>query len=62
MFLVRHHTVFISFNFFDFLECQVVLMTLILVIIYFQQNFSNKDIDNINFLRRFQNFNGGILI
>ena len=26
-----------------------------------QQNFSDKDIDVINFVRRFQNFIGGIL-
>ena len=33
-------------------------MTLILVIKTLQQSFSNKDIDIINFVRRFQNFIG----
>ena len=42
------------------LECPVMLMTLILVIRFSQQNFSHKDID-IKFVRRFQNFIGGIL-
>ena len=32
MFLVRHPMVFIFLNLFDLLECQVMLMTLILVI------------------------------
>ena len=36
-------------------------ITLILVIKFRQQNFSDKDIDIINFVRRFQNFIGGIL-
>ena len=35
-------------------------MFLILVIKFCQQNFSNKDIINIHFKRRFQNFIGGI--
>ena len=43
-----------------FVECPVMLMTLILVIRFWQQNFSDKDID-INFVRRFQNLIGGIL-
>ena len=53
--------VFIFLNLFDLLECPVMLMTLILVIKFWQQNFSDKDIDIINFVRRFQNFIGGIL-
>ena len=36
-------------------------MTLILVIRFGQQNFSDKDIGIINFVRRSQNFIGGIL-
>ena len=36
-------------------------MPLILVIKFRQQNFSDKYIDIINFVRRFQNFIGGIL-
>ena len=36
-------------------------MTLMLGIKFCQQNFSDKDIDIINFVRRFQNFMGGIL-
>ena len=43
------------------LECLVMLMTLMLVIKFRQQNFSNKDIDIINFVKRFLNFIGGIL-
>ena len=38
-----------------FHECQVMSMTLILVIKFGQQNFSDKDINIINFVRRFQN-------
>ena len=38
-----------------------MLMTFILVIKFCQQNVSDKDIDIINFVRRFQNFIGGIL-
>ena len=45
----------------NLLECPVMLMTLILVISFRQQNFSYKDIDIIKFVRRFQNFIGGIL-
>ena len=37
-----------------------MLMTLILVIRFRQQNFSDKDIDIIKFGRRFQNFIGDI--
>ena len=48
-------------NLFDLLECPVMLMTLILVIRFWQQNFSDKDIDIIKLVRRFQNFIGGIL-
>ena len=36
-------------------------MTLILGVKFRQQNFSDKDIDIINFVRRFQTFIGGIL-
>ena len=53
--------VFIFLNLFDLLEFLVKLMTLILVIRFRQQNFSDKDIDIINFVRRSQNFIGGIL-
>ena len=53
MFLVRHPMVFIFLNLFDFLECPVMLMTLILVIRFRQQNFSHKDIDIIKFVRRY---------
>ena len=38
-----------------------MLMTLILVVSFRQQNFSNNDIDIINFVRRFQSFIGSIL-
>ena len=61
MFLVRHPMVFIFLNLFDLLKCPVMLMTLIIVIKFWQQNFPDKDIDIINFVRRFQNFIGGIL-
>ena len=61
MFLVRHPMVFIFLNLFDLHECPVMLMTLILVIRFCQQTHSDKDIDIINFVRRFQNFIGGIL-
>ena len=45
--------VFIFLNLFDLLECPVMLMTLILVITLSQQNFSNMNIDIINFVRGF---------
>ena len=61
MFLVRHPMVFILLNLVDLLEFLVMLMTLILVIRFWQQNFSDKDIDIINFVRHSQNFIGGIL-
>ena len=61
MFLVRHPMVFKFLNLFDLLEFLVMLMTLILVIRFRQQNFSDKDIDIINFVRRSLNFIGGIL-
>ena len=61
MFLVRHPMVFIFLNFFVLLECPVISITLILVIKFRQQNFSDNDIDIINFVRRFQNFIGSIL-
>ena len=61
MFLVRHPMVFIFFNLFDLLEFLVMLMTLIIVIRFWQQNFSDKDIDIINFVRRSLNFIGGLL-
>ena len=54
MFLVRHPMVFIFLNLFDLLECPVMLMTLILVIRFRQQNFSDKDIDIIKFVRVFK--------
>ena len=59
--LAGHPKVLIFFNLFDLLECPVMLMTLILVIRFRQQSFSDKDIDIINIVRRFQNFIGGIL-
>ena len=61
LFLVQHPMVFIFLPLFDLLEFLVMLMTLTLVIRFRQQNFSDKDIDIINFVRRFQNFIGGIL-
>ena len=42
------------------LECPVMLMTLILVIKFLQQNFLKKDINLIIFRRLFLNFIGGI--
>ena len=60
-FLVRHPMVFIFLNLFDLLEFLVMLMTLILVIRFRQQNFSDKDIDIINFVRCSLNFIGGSL-
>ena len=42
--------VFIFLNLIDLLECPVMLLTLILVIRFRQQNFSDKDIDIINFI------------
>ena len=53
--------VYIFLNLFVVLECGVMSMTLILGIKFYQQNFSDKNIDTINFVRRFQNFIGGIL-
>ena len=38
-----------------------MLMTLVLGIKFLQQTFSDQDIDIIDFIRRFQNFIGGIL-
>ena len=61
MFLVRHPVAFIFLNLFVLLECPVMSMTLILVIKFLQQNLSDHDIDIKNFVRRFQNFIGGIL-
>ena len=61
MLLVRHPMVFKYLNLFDLFECPVMLMTLILIIRFRQQSFSDKDIDIIKFVRRFQNFIGGIL-
>ena len=54
MFFVRHLMVFIFLNLFVLLECPVMVMTLIIVIKFLQKIFSNKDIDIINFVRRFQ--------
>ena len=48
MFLVRYPIVLMFLFLFVLLECPVMLMTLILVM---KQNFSNKDIDIINFVR-----------
>ena len=53
--------VYISQNLFGLLEYPVMLMTLLLVIRVWQQNFSDKDIDIIKFVRRFLNFIGDIL-
>ena len=62
MFLVRKPSMVVIFLIlFDLLECPVMLMTLILVKRFRQQNFSNKDIDIINFVRRFQSFKDSIL-
>ena len=54
MFLVRHPMVIIFLNLFDLLECPVMLMTSIRVIRFGQQNISDKDIDIIKIIRRFQ--------
>ena len=51
----------IILNLFDLLEFLVMLISLIQVIRFWQQNFSDKDIDIINFVRRSQNFIGVIL-
>ena len=51
MFLVRHPMVFIFLNLFVWLKCRVKSMTLILVIKFWQQNFSDKDMDFINFVK-----------
>ena len=59
--LVRHLIVFIFLKLFVLLEFPVMLMTLILVIKYGQQNFSNNNIDITNFVRRFLNLIGDIL-
>ena len=40
--------VYIFLNFFGLLECLVTFMTLIPVIKFRQQNFSNKDIDIVD--------------
>ena len=61
MFLVRHAMMFIFLKSFDLLECPVKLMTLIVVIKFRQQNFSDKHIDIIKVVRRFEIFIGGIL-
>ena len=61
MFLVRYPMAFIFLNLFVLLGCPVMSMTLMLVIKFEQQNFSDKDIDIINFVRRFQTYIGGIL-
>ena len=45
VFLVRHPMVFIFLNLFDLLDIPVILMTFILVIMFLQQNFSDKGID-----------------
>ena len=56
MFLIRHPMVVIFLNLFVLLECPVMSMTLILGIKFSQQNFSDKDIDIINFVRRFRRY------
>ena len=61
MLIVRYRMVFIFLNLFVLLEYQVMSMTLIHIIKFSLQNFSDKDIDVMNFVRRFQNFIGGIL-
>ena len=61
IFLVSHPMVLIFLNLFVLLEYPVKLITLILVIRFSQQYFSDKDIDIIKFVRRFQNFIGGSL-
>ena len=60
-FIVQHPRVFIFLNLFDLLEFLVMLVTVILVIRFWQQNVSDKDIDIINFIRRSHNFIGDIL-
>ena len=52
--------VFIFLNLFDLLEFLVMLMTNTRNKVL-TANFSDKHIDIINFVRRFQNFIGGIL-
>ena len=48
-------------NIFDLLQCPVNLMTLIIVIKFLQQTFSNKDIDIKKIIvRRVQNFIDGV--
>ena len=54
MFLIRHLMVFIFLNLFVLLDCPVRLMTLIFVIKFLQQNFSNKAI--VNFVGRFSKY------
>ena len=49
-FIVQHPRVFIFLNLFDLLEFLVMLVTVILVIRFWQQNVSDKDIDIINFI------------
>ena len=61
IFLVRHPMVFIFPNLVVLLECPFMSMALMLGIKFCQQNLSDKDIDIIKFVRRFQNFIGGIL-
>ena len=56
MFLIRHPMVVIFLNLFVLLECPVMSMTLILGIKFSQQNISDKDIDIINFVRRFRRY------
>ena len=53
--------VFIFLTLFDLLECPVMLMTLILVMRFWQRNSSDKDIGITKFVRRFQNLMAGIL-
>ena len=50
MLLVRHPMVFVFLILFDLLECPVMLMSLILVIKFCNQNLSDKGIDIIKFV------------
>ena len=62
IFLVLQPMEFILLTLFVLLECLIMLMTFILVIKFLQQRSSNKDIDILNFVKRFQNFIGGTSI
>ena len=53
--------VFIFLNLFDLLECPVMLINFNTRNKVLTQNLADKDIDIENFVRRSQNFIGGIL-